>query len=214
MGAREDVVVDRALGQATVSAGCGVTLHSDARPAAPTSPGRCHGEGALNHLEQLVAEWLQHNGYFVRVSVPIGKRDRGGFEGELDVVGVNLVKQKLIHVECSLDALSGEKRDKRFAAKFACGRQYIQEAFPGMTLPLETLDQVVVHQFASGRHRTMGGKRLVTVRELVHEIIDGLKSTSPASGAISSNLPLLRTLQIAADAMTKGSLSEHRLISS
>jgi hypothetical protein len=164
----------------------------------------------MNHLEQLVAEWLQHNGFYVRVSVPVGPRARGGYEGELDVVGIHLVKQRLIHVECSLDAASRETREQRFAAKFARGRQYIKDAFEGMTLP-EKLDQVVVLQFTSGTPREIGGARLVTVRELVHEIYDGLKSTSPASGAISSNLPLLRTLQLAADAM-KGSLSEHRLI--
>ena len=33
----------------------------------------------MNHLEQLVAEWLQYNGYFVRVSVPVGPRPKGGF---------------------------------------------------------------------------------------------------------------------------------------
>ena len=46
----------------------------------------------MNHLEQLVAEWLQYNKYFVRVSVQVGPRPRGGFEGELDVVGINLAK--------------------------------------------------------------------------------------------------------------------------
>jgi hypothetical protein len=168
---------------------------------------------APNHLEQLVAEWLQHNGYFVRVSVPVGPRARGGYKGELDVVGVNLVKHRLIHVECSLDAVSHEARDKRFALKFERGRQYIKSVFEGIALP-ETLEQIVVLQFSSGKTRTIGGVRLVTVRELVHEIYEGLKSTSPAKGAISSNWPLLRTLQIAADAMAKGSLSEHRLISS
>jgi len=43
----------------------------------------------MNHLEQLVAEWLQYKEYFVRVSVPVGPRSQGGFEGELDVVGIN-----------------------------------------------------------------------------------------------------------------------------
>jgi len=69
----------------------------------------------------------------------------------------------------------------------------------------------VLLQFASGKVRSVGGARLVTVRELIHEIYEGLKGTSPRSKAVSSNLPLLRTLQLAADA-TKGSLSQHRLL--
>jgi hypothetical protein len=164
----------------------------------------------MNHLEQLVAEWLQYNGYFVRVSVQVGARAKGGFEGELDVVGINLVRNHLVHVECSLDADSWEKRQHKFAAKFERGRRYIGDVFRGVTLP-EELEQVAVLQFATGDARSVGGARLVTVRELVHEIYDGLKGTSPASRAVPSNLPLVRTLQLAVDAAKIGP-GGHRLI--
>jgi hypothetical protein len=166
----------------------------------------------VNHLEQLVSEWLQYRGYFVRVSVQVGARAKGGFEGELDVVALNPVTQHLIHVECSLDALSAEKRDERFAAKFERGRKYIKDAFRGVPLP-ETLEQVLVLQFASGNIRSIGGVRLVTVREFVHEMYEGLKGTSPASKAVPSNLPLLRTIQLAADA-ARAPPSDHRIIRS
>jgi hypothetical protein len=165
----------------------------------------------MNHLEQLVAEWLQYNGYFVRVSVQVGARSKGGFEGELDVVGIHVVRQHLIHVECSLDALSRAAREIKFNAKFERGRRFIKDVFKGMTLPDEP-EQVVVLQFPNAGVRTVGGVRLVSVRELVHEILEGLKGTSPISGAVPSNLPLLRTLQLAADATAKGALSEHRII--
>jgi hypothetical protein len=151
----------------------------------------------MNHLEQLVAEWLQYKDYLVRVSIPVGARDRGGYEGELDVVGFHLGRQHLIHIECSLDAESGKKREEKFALKFKRGRQFIQDVFRGATLP-ENLEQVVVLQFASGRTPNFGGARLVTVTDLVHEIYDGLEGTHPGSKAVSSNLPLLRTLQLAA----------------
>ena len=72
----------------------------------------------MNHLEQLVAEWLQHNGYFARTSVPVGPRDRGGYEGELDVVGLHLARKRLVHIECSLDADSASERQAKFAKKF------------------------------------------------------------------------------------------------
>jgi hypothetical protein len=151
----------------------------------------------MNHLEQLVSEWLQYNGYFVRVSVPVGRRSRGGYEGELDVVGLNIARQDLLHVECSLDSLSDEKRESRFALKFSRGRKYIDAVFEGLVLP-RPAREIAVLQFASGRIRTYGGAKLVTVRELVHEIVGGLKGTSPSSGAVPSHLPLLRTVQLAA----------------
>lgn len=166
----------------------------------------------MNHLEQLVAEWLQYNRYFVRVAVQVGPRLKGGYEGELDVVGINLVSNHFVHVECSLDAHSWEKRQQRFSAKFDLGRRYIRDVFKGLPVP-ENPEQIAVLQFASGRVREVGGGRLLTVRELIHEIYDGLKDTSPLSGAVASNLPLLRTLQLAADA-SKGALTANRLLPS
>lgn len=164
----------------------------------------------MNHLEQLVSEWLQYKGYFVRVSVPVGAREKGGFEGELDVVALNPATEHLLHVECSLDAFSREKREDRYSKKFERGKRFIKDAFKGIKLP-DTLEQVLVLQFASNKVQSFGGIRIVTVREFIHEMYDGLKGTSPSSKAVSSNLPLLRTVQLAADA-THGALTDRRII--
>jgi hypothetical protein len=90
---------------------------------------------------------LQYQGNFVRVSVSAGPRANGGFEGELDVVAVHLAKSHLLHIECSLDSLSSEKREQRFKAKFQRRQLHIKDAFLGMTLP-DKLEQVAVLQYA------------------------------------------------------------------
>jgi hypothetical protein len=41
---------------------------------------------AGNHLEALVAEWYEVRGYFVRRNVQVGKRPKGGYECEFDIV--------------------------------------------------------------------------------------------------------------------------------
>lgn len=166
----------------------------------------------MNHLEQLVSEWLQHKGYFVRVSVPVGPRPKGGYEGELDIVGLNPNSKHLIHVECSLDSLSWDKRNARFSMKFERGRKYIKKAvFKGLVLP-EILDQVALLQYAPDTIRTVGGQRLVTVKQFIQEVFDGLKGDSPASRAVPSTLPLLRTLQLAAYAKDAVFVPENSLI--
>jgi hypothetical protein len=38
---------------------------------------------SVNFLEQLVAEWYEYQGYFVRCDVYVGKRPTGGYECEL-----------------------------------------------------------------------------------------------------------------------------------
>ena len=82
-----------------------------------------------NHLEQQTAEWLEYRGYFVRQSVLVGKREKGGFEGELDIVALNPVTLHLLHVECSMDPDPWEKREHRYTAKFERGRRYVQSLF-------------------------------------------------------------------------------------
>ena len=61
---------------------------------------------ATNHLEQLIAEWYEFKGYFVRRNVHVGKRTKGGYDCELDVVAFNPCEKKLVHIEPSLDAHS------------------------------------------------------------------------------------------------------------
>jgi hypothetical protein len=156
----------------------------------------------MNHLEQLVAEWLQYNGYFVRSSVLVGRRPKGGFEGELDVVAIHMGRKHLIHVECSLDADAKKKREQRFSDKFARGRKFIAQVFVGLPVDADTLDSVAVLQFPNKKMSQLGGGRLLHTRDLIHEIFAGLAGKSPASGAVPANLPLLRTLQLAADAST------------
>lgn len=150
-----------------------------------------------NHLEQLTAEWLEYRGYFVRQSVLVGKREKGGFEGELDIVALNPVTRHLLHVECSLDADPWEKREHRFTAKFERGRRYVPSLFDGLDLPAE-FDQVALLQMGGGERTTLGGGRLIWVADFISEIVEHLRQHRPDRSAIPSTLPLLRTLQLAA----------------
>jgi predicted Rdx family selenoprotein len=150
-----------------------------------------------NHLEQLTAEWLEHCGYFVRQSVLVGTRMKGGFEGELDIVALNPTTRHLLHVECSLDAHTWERREARFEAKFERGQKYVPKLFAGFDIPPE-LDQVALLQFGGGSRTTLGGARLIWVADFVAEVITALRERHPSKAAVPSTLPLLRTLQLAA----------------
>lgn len=150
-----------------------------------------------NHLEDLTAQWLEFNGYFVRTSVLVGKRDKGGFEGELDVIGFHPATRHLIHVECSLDADTWDKRQERFTKKFERGRQYIKPLFHGLEVD-SIVDQVALLQFGGGDRSELGGGRIIWVRDFVNEMLKILTHRSPDKQAVPSTLPLLRTLQLAA----------------
>lgn len=153
----------------------------------------------MNHLEQLASEWYEYQGYFLRRNVKVEKRDKGGYDGELDLVGFNPVTEHLVHLEASLDAHSWAKRDKRFGRKFELGRKHIPALFEGMELPSE-IEQVALLDYASKQNRTsVGGGRVMLVGELLKAIFAELEPQRFSASAIPETLPLLRTLHLVAE---------------
>src|SRR5262245_59577719 len=149
----------------------------------------------MNHLEELVSEWLEYNGYFVRRNVLVGRRRNGGYECELDVVAFHPTQRRLVHVEPSLDADAWEKRETRFAKKFAAGQTHIPGMFDGLGVPA-TIDQIALLVFASTTNRTtLGGGRILHVSSLYHAILAGLRDRRVESQAVPEQFPLIRTIQ-------------------
>jgi hypothetical protein len=150
---------------------------------------------AHNHLEQMVAEWYEFQGYFVKRNVLVGKRPAGGYECELDVVAFHPGKQHLVHLEPSLDADSWEIREKRFRKKFDAGRKYIKDLFSGLTMP-EHIDQIAIFVFANRtNHPFLGGGMVKIADQLIEEIFYELKGKRLESNAIPEQLTILRSFQ-------------------
>jgi hypothetical protein len=79
----------------------------------------------MSHLEALVAEYLDWQGYLVRRNIKVGRLGHGGWEMELDIVGYHPKSGALVHYEPSIDAFSWAKREARYRKKFDAGRKYI-----------------------------------------------------------------------------------------
>jgi hypothetical protein len=153
----------------------------------------------MNHLESLVAEWYQFQGYFVRRNVLVGKRAKGGYECELDVVAFNPELQKIVHIETSLDTNTWKKRQRRFSKKFKAGKKYIPGLFKGITLP-KSIEQVALLR-QGGRKRAgknLGGGKIKLIEDFMDEIRQGT-NRPVGKEAISEGFPLLRTLQYASE---------------
>jgi hypothetical protein len=153
---------------------------------------------SANHLEELVAEWYQFRGFFVRRNVQVGKRPQGSYECELDVVAFHPADKHLVHVEPSLDADRWEKREERYLRKFEAGRRQIPGLFPGIELPGPP-EQIALFVFAGrGSRTTVGGGRIVLIKDFMREILAVVRQRRVASAAIPEEYSLLRTLQFAA----------------
>ena len=154
---------------------------------------------ALNFLEQLVGEWYEYQGYFVRRNVLVGKRAKGGYECELDVVAFHPEKRHLVQLEPSMDAASWRIREQRYRRKFKAGRKYIPAMFKGFDVPSE-IEQIAVLAFASKKnHDTVGGGKLVLVPELMADVCRAVGKRRVASHAIPEHMPILRTLQFVSE---------------
>jgi len=151
----------------------------------------------MNHLEQLVAEWYEFRGYFVRRNVSVGKRPNGGYDCELDIVAFCPTRQHLVHLEPSMDAHTWAVRESRYTKKFEAGRKHIPGLFGNITLP-DTIEQIAVLGFASNANiKTLAGGRIQTTAELLAEITAEIAPRKIASAAVPEQYPLLRTIQFA-----------------
>lgn len=151
---------------------------------------------ASNHLEDLVAEWYLFNGFFVRRNVLVGKRPRGGYECELDVVAFHPKHRLLVHVEPSLDGDSWADREARYLKKFEAGRKHIPDLFIGME-PLPEIEHIAL--FVSGSRKTrreIAGGRVLLINDFLAEIMRALQKTSFLYSSVPEHLPNLRTLQL------------------
>jgi hypothetical protein len=151
----------------------------------------------MSHLESLIAEYLEWQGFLIRRNTKVGRLGHGGWEMELDVVAFHPLTGKLVHYEPSIDALSWERREARYRKKFEAGRKYIFSHLFSWLPPETELDQVAVFvSHPQGRDMIAGG-RLISVDELVAEIRDKIAACGPMiRNAISEQYPLLRTIQM------------------
>ncbi len=151
----------------------------------------------MSHLESLIVEYLDWQGYLVRRNMKVGRLKHGGWEMELDVIGYHPHNGDLVHYEPSLDAHKWETREARYEKKFAAARRLIfAEVFKW--LPAETkLRQIAVFPSHPKDRHTIAGGQIQSIDELMAEIRARVIACGAArSNAISENFPLLRVMQI------------------
>ena len=151
----------------------------------------------MSHLEDLIAEYYDWEGYLIKRNVKVGRLAHGGWEMELDVIAFHLQSRHLIHIEPSIDAHSWSMREKRFRKKFDAAKKYIfTEVFTWLDPATEVEQMAVLISHPRNRDMLAGGK-IISVDELMakirHKVIErGLVSKQ----AIPEQYPLLRTLQL------------------
>ena len=151
----------------------------------------------MSHLETLIAEFLDWQGFLVRRNTKVGRLAHGGWETELDIVGYHPKSGALVHYEPSIDALSWEKREARYKKKFKAGRKYIFKDIFSWLPPSTQLRQVAVFiNHPRGRDSIAGGA-IISIDELMAEIRTKVMTCGAMiRNAVPEQYPLLRTIQM------------------
>ena len=168
----------------------------------------------VNTFEQLIAEWYELRGYFVRRNIPVGKGAKGGWEGELDVVAFHPSTKHMVHIEASTSGDSWKKLKPRIEKQFAAGRTHIPLLYPNLDLP-SGIDQIFVLYRRMRSDKQIEGVQMVPFEDLLNEMRDYLKLRDIHKAKVPETFSLLRVLHHAvyyrpascaseADSATKG----------
>ena len=148
----------------------------------------------MNSLEELVAEWLQKNGWLVSKNVRYGPRRKGGFEGECDVLAFHPQYRKYKHVECSQAALSRAKLAAKFLEQFKKAKKWYPKLMPGSSGKVErlavggwSLEPAVIGESI----------QIKTIPQFVADLCRELEPPVPFAKIVPEKFPLLRAIQLA-----------------
>ncbi len=155
----------------------------------------------MNHLESLIVEFLEWQGYLVRKNIKVGRLSHGGWSMEIDVVGYRPASQSkpedLVHYESSIDAHSWETREKRFEKKFSIALRHIKtDIFPWLGASNCPVRQIAVLISHPKDRDELAGAQIQSIDELIYEIGEEVRKQGPlVRNAIPETYPLLRTVQ-------------------
>lgn len=133
----------------------------------------------MNFLEQLAAEWYEYSGYFVRTNIKFGKREKGGYEGEIDIAAFEPNEQKFVHIETSMDADSWNERASRFKKKFDDAAGYYDSLFP---FDKDEITKIAIVGFAQNSRLPAewpGDIEAVSIPSFVSQICQALRDNPP-----------------------------------
>jgi len=152
----------------------------------------------MNFLEELVAEWYEFQGYFVTRNVKYGRRSKGGYEGEMDVVTYHPQKGELVHIEVSGDADSNAERKRRIEKKFSTAQRHYSELFkfPNMTI----LKVAVMGYNRIKCSEDWGDIKYYTIPGFVRDVVlRGIYDfgSKHKNWSIEERFPILRSMQFA-----------------
>jgi hypothetical protein len=151
----------------------------------------------MNFLEQLVAEWYEYEGYFVRSNVRARKRPKGGWDAELDVLAYEPSTGTLLHVETSGDGDSWAERKARFTGKKFTLSNAEYESVLGSRVHEVRKIAIVGYARSTKADLNWGPDiEVVLIPDFLRRVVGKLRSLPPLQAAVPEGYPILRAIQM------------------
>ncbi|MDP3244902.1 MAG: hypothetical protein Q8M83_04580 [bacterium] len=151
----------------------------------------------MTHLEQLVYEYYDWLGYLVKHNIKVGRRKKGGWKMELDIIAYNPTTNHLVHVEPSVDGDSWKEREMRFKKKFELGKKYILGDIFKWLKNDTAIEQIAILVYHPKNKDKVGGGQIKSIDEFARDIRAKIRESGlMSSNAIPEQYPLLRTIQL------------------
>jgi hypothetical protein len=151
----------------------------------------------MSHLESLIVEYLDWQGYLVKKNTKVGKLNHGGWEMEIDVIGYNPHTNDLVHYEPSIDAHAWDTREARYAKKFEVAKKFIFTEVFSWLKPETPLRQIAIFPSHPKDRDIIAGGQIISIDEFIAEVrLKVIKCGTANRNAISENYPLLRVIQL------------------
>lgn len=153
----------------------------------------------MNFLEELASEWYEYNGYFCRTNIRFGETGHGGHLGEMDVIAYHPKTKEFIHLECSSDSWSWDKKCEVFRKKFNNANRYYEKEFP---FEKSDIKKIAITGYSkprinAGNKLNFGsGIQVILVPDFVASVAQKISKLDPwTTGIHESTYPLLRAIQ-------------------
>ena len=152
----------------------------------------------MNFLENLASEWYEyHYKCFIRRNVRFGKREKGGYDNELDILAYHPQTRKLVHIEPSSDASSWKERKERYLKKkFIYSHDDYEEI---LNCKIKSVQKIALVGFSKKPTTDLKWRPDIEVKPVpnfLSEIAEKIRSEKGIHNmAIPENYPLLRAIQ-------------------
>ncbi|WP_297453939.1 hypothetical protein [Persephonella sp.] len=155
-----------------------------------------------NFLEELIYEYLDFKGCFVKRNIKLRKREKGGFDREIDILALDTRNCIVYHIETSFatnkswDQTIENFKRKKFDIK---KKEYAQlvglEAHEIQIVKVAILLNVPKQKEKRDLFEKETKSKLYSIKEIMEEIKSPITSKDPLKEAIPEKYPLLRTIQ-------------------